>query len=803
MMWSKLRGRTLAELRFRARQRLAMWSERARWSEQARVPDDDAFARKFAAGGARSALEEFRRRVTPRFFAAFEERESVVATLRTRWPDAEGQVLAEAERIRQGRFDLLGHRRVDFGTPVDWHLDPISGVRLPRVHWSRIDHANPAMGADVKLIWELNRHQHFVTLGKAYWYTGDERYAATFLEHLSGWMDANPPKLGINWASSLEVAFRAIAWIWALYFFKDAPGLTDVAFRRALKFLFLHGRHIETYLSTYYGPNTHLTGEALGLVYLGTVFPEFRDARRWQRLGWSILVEQLGKQVHPDGSYFEQSTYYHRYTTDFCLHASILGRLNGLPVDTGIHPTLEALLTHLMYVSQPDGRTPLIGDDDGGRLLSLDQRDRRDVRAALATGAVLGNRPDLRYVAGEAAEETVWLLGCAGLRAFDTLPSVAPAATSRAFPDGGYYVMRDHWARDASTLLVDCGPHGGLSCGHAHADALAVALTVRGVPVLVDSGSYTYRAQAGDGQRDLFRSTAAHNTLTVAGQSSSVPDGPFRWRHVARSALVTWSHADRCDYFEGRHDGYARLTPPAVHRRAVLFLRGDYWIVRDRVETEGGHDVTLHLTFAPGIVLDVLSATRAAASWGEAGGGGGAGAMEIGVFGPPGGAIRPGVGWVSECYGAMTPAPTCLYTAQGSGHREVVSFLVPRGRPDEAITIEERMVTKGRAFVVASGAWEDVVLMGGGGGGGTVGAVGAVDVTSDAAWAWVRRPRGARTPSEFVVLDGRSLTWRGRPLFRAERPVPYVAALVEGSEPRTEAAGGARLVEASPSSREA
>ena len=30
---------------------------------------------------------------------------------------------------------------------------------------------------DVKHVWELNRHQHFVTLGQAYWYTGDEAFA--------------------------------------------------------------------------------------------------------------------------------------------------------------------------------------------------------------------------------------------------------------------------------------------------------------------------------------------------------------------------------------------------------------------------------------------------------------------------------------------------------------------------------------------------------------------------------------------------------------------------------------------------
>ncbi len=721
------------------------------------------------ASATSTALERFRARTTPRFFAPFSERAEVVAALRSRWPQLEGHVIAAADRIRHGEFDLLG-RRVDVGAPIDWHREPVSGTRAGGRHWSRIDFLNPQVAGEYKLIWELNRHQYFTTLGKAYWYTGDERYAATFVEHLLAWMDANPPKLGINWASSLETAFRVISWIWGLHFFKTSPCVTPAAFQRTLKFLYLQGRHVETYLSTYYSPNTHLTGEALGLVYLGTMFPEFRCAPRWRHAGWAILVEQLGKHVRPDGSYFEQSTYYHRYTTDFCLHLSILGQLNGLPVETEIYGRLRALLDHLMYITQPDGSTPLVGDDDGGRTLVLDGRAPTDFRAALATGAVLFQRPDYRYVAGEAAEETVWLLGCAGLRAFDALAQVPPAAVSRAFPDGGCYVMRDGWKRDASSLLIDCGPHGALNCGHAHADALGFTLVVRGRAVLVDPGTYTYTTPRE--QRDYFRSSAAHNTVTVAGQSSSIPGGAFSWRHIGQSSLIAWTSGVRCDYFEGAQDGYARLSPPARHSRAVLFLKGDYWIVRDRIVTDGDHDVELHLHFAPGIALEILSPSRAVAQWGpdsqpET--------LEIGVFGQQG-VMRGGEGWVSSSYGALSPAPTCVFTARAPGPRDLVSFLVPGSGSRDAIEIRERPATKGRAFTVVRRGVEDVLLVGGG----TDAASG--DLSSDAAWAWVRKPCGDELPSEFVLVQGRYLRWRGRKLVQADALVSCIAARLEGSE---------------------
>ncbi len=788
--WRKLRGRSLAELRVRGRQRLVAWSERAGVSRQLRVPDDPRFARILAGGRpgstaptAAALLERFRARTTPRFFAAFDQPADVVAVLRRRWPELEGRVLEAAECIRRGQFDLLGRSRLDFGRPVDWHVDPVSGERVARVHWSRVEHPKPESAIDYKVIWELNRHQYFAILGKAYWYTGDERYAATFVEHLMGWMDANPPKCGVNWASSVELAFRAISWIWGLYFFKTSPCLTEAVFWRALKFLYLHGRHIETFLSTHSGPNTHLTGEALGLLYLGTVFPDFGDAARWRRLGWSILVEQLDKHVRRDGSYFEQSTYYHRYTADFYLHVSILGQLNGLPVEAAVHGKLRALLTHLMYLTQPDGRTPLMGDDDGGRLQFLDDRAPGDFRAALATGAVLFQQPDYRYVAREAAEETVWLLGCAGLRAFDALASVPPGTTSRAFPDGGYYVMRDGWGRDASSLVIDCGPHGGLSYAHAHADALGLTLVSRGTAVLVDPGTYTYRPSGG--LRDHFRSSAAHNTVTVAGQSSSIPGGPFSWRHVGASSVIAWRPGARCDYFEGVHDGYARLTPPALHTRAVLFVRGDYWIVRDRISTDGDHDVEVHLQFAPGIALEILSPSRAVGSWSadsrrET--------LEIGMFGHQG-AMRTDQGWVSSSYGALRPAPSCVFTARAPGPRDVVSFFVPRSGNQAAVEIHEQPAANGRAFVIGGSGAEDILLVGGGGeaeGG---------ELSSDAQWAWVRTGRRGEGPSEFVMLHGRGLRWRGRPLVQAEGPVRYLAARRQGRDLHVEvdAVGGCEV----------
>src|SRR5207247_3527850 len=117
---------------------------------------------------------------------------------------------------------------------------------------------------------------------------------------------------------------------------------------RLLKSLTEHGRHIETYLSHYSSPNSHLTGEALGLVYLGTALPELRRAAHWRRLGLQILLDQLPIHVRPDGVYFEQSSYYHRYTADFYSHLFVLSRASGTALPARVEEKLALLLEHLM-----------------------------------------------------------------------------------------------------------------------------------------------------------------------------------------------------------------------------------------------------------------------------------------------------------------------------------------------------------------------------------------------------------------------------------------------------------------------
>src|SRR6185295_4890859 len=190
------------------------------------------------------------------------------------------------------------------------------------------------------------------------------------------------------------------------------------------------------------------------------------------------------------------------------------------------------------------------------------------------------------------------------LFSFDQIVATEPEKQSVAFPAGGYYVMRDGWTSKSNYLLFHCGPHGTGNCGHAHADALSFELAVNGKTVLVDPGTYTYTGSKE--MRDWFRSSQAHNTVTLDGVSSSIPAGPFSWETKARCRLRKWITNEQFDFVSGGVSDGVSGERDGVLERSILFLRGNYWIVRDKMLAVNEHrgDIWFHFESSAKPFLD-------------------------------------------------------------------------------------------------------------------------------------------------------------------------------------------------------
>src|SRR5262249_15293297 len=157
------------------------------------------------------------------------------------------------------------------------------------------------------------------------------------------------------------------------------------------------------------------------------IFPELPRAERWRELGTRILVEQSTRHILDDGVYFELSTGYQRYTLEFYLHLLILGERNGWPIPAAVAERGGRMLHFLRAARCPDATMPQCGDADGGTLVPPARRAQAAFRGVLAPAAVVFARADCAWAAGGAAPEVLWLLGPAGLDAFDALQPAPPA----------------------------------------------------------------------------------------------------------------------------------------------------------------------------------------------------------------------------------------------------------------------------------------------------------------------------------------------------------------------------------------
>jgi hypothetical protein len=545
-----------------------------------------------------------------RFVIGADTKSKVTGTVRSDFPGSPAHAIARAERLLAGEYDLLGYRGLRFddstSTTIDWHLDPVHGRRPPQTFWSTIPYLAPECG-DHKIIWELNRHQHWLTLGRAFWLTDDRRYRERFVSELDSWLVANPPLVGINWSSMLELALRSLSWIWALHFFVEDPSAVDAGAPPdsrpwTLDLMLAIDRQlnqIERNLSRYFSPNTHLLGEGLALYVSGAVLPELAASRRRQEVGLHVLLTEIDRQIAKDGGHLERSTHYHRYTLDFYMLALAVARITNDPAADTFAEAVSRLGFAARVLADDQGRLPHIGDDDGGMLMPMTGRSADDVVDSLAIAASLVNRPELAV--GRGPEEVHWMLSHPEATAASTpgLPSPAAFIGSVALADTGYYVSR---TASGDHLVIDGGAHGYQNAGHAHADALSITFSVGGLPLLIDAGTGCYTTNPA--VRDRFRSTALHNTLTIDDRPQSIPNGPFHWSHIANGSVRRWRTHQRFDYFDGTHDGFG----PLAHRRCVLSLHDDLLIVADLVDGPGVPSAATYWQMDPRWTLEIGSA---------------------------------------------------------------------------------------------------------------------------------------------------------------------------------------------------
>jgi len=591
-------------------------------------------------------LAYFQTRRKPPFFWELEEKEKILSLIPI---DQKQATIHEADQICRNIFRFRGVNPVQFKEGLNWFYCPNNNI-----DWT----------------WDLNRHTYFEILGRAYWYTDNEKYALKFRELLIDWIEKNPASVDQpNWQSVFEVSFRINIWIWAFHYFRKSTVFDNKTFLLFLKGLWVHGSFLNANIEMH-AKNNHLLLEAKALVMLGIIFPEIKKSKKWLNRGLKLFYSQIKEQVYPDGVHGELSSHYHRVISGELLEFLVLLENNDMPIPDEILEIFKRMVEFELWMTKPDGFYPLLGD------AALNDTHFRF--SAATGGPIFLGQQNFKSVLAPIDEACIWLLGYKRVKRYMDLPSTSFSMNSKAFPESGYFVMRNGNGRKAPYLIYDCGPFGYKSTpNHGHADALSFELYAFGRTMIVDPGIYS--AHLGKEWRNFFRGSHAHNTVVVDNQDQSILVNTQRVYRPARTTLNQWLSNEHFDFVDGSHDGYEHLAKPVTHRRQIIFIKPEYWVVTDILKGTGSHSFDLYFHLMPGRKTQFSPESGILQTGNE---------LEPGLLIMPlkdhnlratiiEGSIEPIQGWVSLYSGEKKPAPTLRYRKVGIAPVGFTTVLYP------------------------------------------------------------------------------------------------------------------------------
>jgi hypothetical protein len=453
-------------------------------------------------------------------------------------------------------------------------------AKVPRRANGGLDWTYNGPNDDREWGWGLNRQQWGRTLIRAYQSTGNPIYIEGFDRFIRDWITSNPyPGKANNtpqWRG-LETYMRMVgSWSTGFYALQETPEFTPATRILMLSSIPDHAHYARNFHA---GGGNWITMELYGLATVAVCWPEFSESDAWFEYAMNRLLPEMSEQVYPDGVQKELTSHYHRVAVHNFYRFAVLAERVGRDVPEDYRSGIERMVNYLAYSMRPSGYGPLNNDSN------LDH-----TRPEILHGAQRLERADWLYIAtnGREGEKP------------DGTPSVV-------FPWAGQVIMRSGWDLDAHWAFFDVGP---LGIGHWHYDKLHLSISAYGRDLLVDGGRYTYK---GGPWRNYFVGSASHNVILMDGH------GQTRYeRQVSEPMTGNYAVTPDYDYARGTYDGgYPGVEGAATHTRAVVYVRGDYWIVVDRVTTDRPRTIRTLWHFHPDCVVELDTASVASVDEGK------------------------------------------------------------------------------------------------------------------------------------------------------------------------------------------
>lgn len=543
-----------------------------------------------------------------------------------------------ADNALEHRFFSMGaYPSYFYGKDIDWTYWPVH---------------------DNELRWQLHRHKWFIPLGNAYRCSGDEKYAKAWVYQFDDWMKKNPyPSVGDKYIPShkdsglnpkdllkngdenaqfawrpLETSGRLVTLYKTFNLMSPSNYITPDFMERFFISYDLHAEHV---MHNFSKEGNHLLMEAEYLIFAGCNFPELKRAENWRKKGIEIMKEQLDVQVYDDGVQYELDPGYHIGTVHSFTHAYYLALEKGFEKEfpSSYMQKVERMMEFTMNLIMPDYSIPMFSDAGKSSPEYYKNLFKK-------WSEIFPNNKAFLYFATNLEE------------------GQKPDYNSKAFTKGGFYIFRNGWDASSTAMVLKAGPPARW---HNQPDNGTFDLFLNGRNFFSDSGRYIY---GGDSlvlaQRNWFRQTRVHNTLTLNSKNIETTD----------SKCLLWDTSNpNYELLVTENQSYKNLK----HRRTVFFVNKTFFVIID--EAIGNAEGTININFQLGesnvqidkstntIYTDFMDGNN----------------MRLDVFTDKKCNLKKEEGWISYEYGKKNPRNSFSYNIEKTDNQTIrtISVLSP------------------------------------------------------------------------------------------------------------------------------
>jgi hypothetical protein len=499
--------------------------------------------------------------------------------------DGANAIVGFADQVCTGRFPFLGYETAELGFPPRWNVDFVTSFEWEHLPAAQVQPVVRHNGSDVKAPWELSRLQFLPVLAKAYLLTREFQYREAAKELFSDWQAKNPVGIGVNWTLAMETALRGMSLCFLLSLMQPLRPDEENWGKEVTRSIWQHLLFTESCLEfSHLLRSNHYLGNIVGLHCMAT-FLDGPGIERRRRSYQQRVQHEIFRQVYEDGGDYEASFSYHFLVLQMFTSSFLLMRADQCAPMPEFTARVRGMFSYLAELADDNGCVPQVGDSDDGRvelltsdlsqMITLHREDRNSLRVPgyLALGDALFN-----LGCGGDPSDSAWY----GLRPYGK-KAVRPRLT--VFSRSGVAIGRNN---DSEVVLcaIPNGIHG--SGSHTHNDKLSMIVRIGGAELLCDSGTFWYTRDTR--LRNLYRSTAAHNTIAIDGEEQNQINQAKEFAFcIGDQAAISTIDATLLPgevRMSASHSGYWRL---GVEHRRSLRMETDCISIEDVLSGNGDH----------------------------------------------------------------------------------------------------------------------------------------------------------------------------------------------------------------------